>query len=208
MGLPSTSLNEGIRKSQLLPEEKTIDPKDSRGNDQPANKGLPSTAYKDGTSKTKPLPKGTDVKYQVDQTQSTRLRYRSLTKNKGNTSYKVKPDTQTLLLTNAADVQALLLSDDELVEESDDDVFKVGDEMDEDIQQADKEETQSPKPSKESSTKIPTKELVSQKHQSLTSNKEKLESSHAKDTEASDSESSSCLETFKPYNNYIPITKR
>ncbi|GJV41767.1 hypothetical protein Tco_1420207, partial [Tanacetum coccineum] len=40
----------------------------------------------------------------------------------------------------------------------DNDVFEAGDEMDEDIQQADVEETQSPKPSKESSTKVPTEE--------------------------------------------------
>ncbi|GJU50444.1 hypothetical protein Tco_1219999, partial [Tanacetum coccineum] len=61
----------------------------------------------------------------VDQTQSTRLRYWSLTKNKGKTSSKEEPNTQTLLLTTVADVRALLLSDDELVEESNDDVFEA-----------------------------------------------------------------------------------
>ncbi|GJR76231.1 hypothetical protein Tco_0088596, partial [Tanacetum coccineum] len=42
----------------------------------------------------------------------------------------------------------------------DNDVFEAGDEMDEDIQQADVEETQSPKPSKDTSTKVPTEEPV------------------------------------------------
>nr|GEV08270.1 hypothetical protein [Tanacetum cinerariifolium] len=64
--------------------------------------------------------------------------------------------------------------DDELIEESDDDVFEAGDEMDEDFQQADEEKTQSLKP----------------------------------DTDGSDSESSSCSKTFKPHDNYTPITER
>ncbi|GKC14012.1 hypothetical protein Tco_1010794 [Tanacetum coccineum] len=42
-------------------------------------------------------PSGTDAKYQ-DQTQSARLRYRSLTKNKGKTSSKVEPDSKALQL--------------------------------------------------------------------------------------------------------------
>ncbi|GJS68396.1 retrovirus-related pol polyprotein from transposon TNT 1-94 [Tanacetum coccineum] len=177
---------------------KTNYPKYSRGNNQPANKGLPSMVSN----------KGTDAKYQVDQTQSTRLRYRSLNKNEGKTSSEVEPDTQTLLLTTTTNVQALLLSDDELIEEIDDDVFEAGDEMDEDIQQADEEETQSPKPSKESSTKIPTEESVSHEHQSPNLNKEKPKPSHVRDTDASDSESYSCSDTFNPYDNYMPITER
>ncbi|GKE74172.1 hypothetical protein Tco_1536213 [Tanacetum coccineum] len=95
-----------------------------------------------------------------------------------------------------------------MILESKDDEFEAGDEMDEDIQQADKEETQSPKPSKESSTEIPTKEPVSEEHQSPTPHKEQPESSHAKDTDASDSESSSCSETFRPYDNFVPVTER
>nr|GEW54107.1 copia protein [Tanacetum cinerariifolium] len=51
MGLPST-LDEGTRKSQPLPEGTTTDPKDSWGNIQPADKGLPSTAFNKGTIKT------------------------------------------------------------------------------------------------------------------------------------------------------------
>ncbi|GKC00694.1 hypothetical protein Tco_0986830, partial [Tanacetum coccineum] len=74
---------------------------------------------------------GTNAKYQVDQTQSTRLRYQSLTKNEGKPSYEGELGNQPLILSIAADVQALLLSDEELMEESDDDVFEAGDEMDE-----------------------------------------------------------------------------
>ncbi|GKB59697.1 hypothetical protein Tco_0915883 [Tanacetum coccineum] len=100
-GLPSTQLDEGTRKSQPLPESTTINPKDSGGNVQPAEKGLPSTASDEGMVKTTPLPEGprgdkdskglkppadmepltnpiadtlrTGAKYQVDETQSTRL---------------------------------------------------------------------------------------------------------------------------------------
>nr|GEV98812.1 hypothetical protein [Tanacetum cinerariifolium] len=64
----------------------------------------------EGIGKTKPLPerpRGPD--------QSTRLRYRSLTKNKGNTSSEVESDTRTFSLITVDDVQALLLSDEELM---------------------------------------------------------------------------------------------
>ncbi|GJW24646.1 hypothetical protein Tco_0038457 [Tanacetum coccineum] len=40
------------------------------------------------------------------------------------------------------------------------------------------------------------------------SHKEQPESSHAKDTYAYDSESSSCSETFRPYDNFVPIIER
>ncbi|GJY97652.1 hypothetical protein Tco_0514562 [Tanacetum coccineum] len=156
MGLPST-LDEGTHKSQPFPEGTTTDPEDSGGNDQPADKGLPSTASHEGTAKTTSRPKGllgdkdsggnkppvdmelinptvadpsgTGAKYQVDQTQSTRLMYQSLTKNEGEPSY------EALQLKTFADVQALLLFDDEMVQESDEEeVFEVGKDMDEDTQ--------------------------------------------------------------------------
>ncbi|GKC56345.1 hypothetical protein Tco_1083943 [Tanacetum coccineum] len=95
-----------------------------------------------------------DAEDQVDQTQSTGFEVSVPNQNKGKTSSKVEPDTQTLLLTTTDDVQALLLSNDDLVEESDD-VFEAGDEMDEDIQQGDKE-----KPSKESATKEKHEEVA------------------------------------------------
>nr|GEY63823.1 hypothetical protein [Tanacetum cinerariifolium] len=83
----------------------------------------------------------------------TRLRYRSLNKNKGDTSFKVELDTQSFVLTTASDVQALLLSHKELNDESKDDVFEAKDEMDEGIQQTGNEDTQSPRYTKVSSTK-------------------------------------------------------
>ncbi|GJY60600.1 hypothetical protein Tco_0461257 [Tanacetum coccineum] len=58
------------------------------------------------------------------------------------------------------------------------------------------------------STETPTKEPISTEHQSPSLNKEQPESSKDKKTNASDSKSSSCSETFKPFENYMPITKR
>ncbi|GKD81204.1 hypothetical protein Tco_1348043, partial [Tanacetum coccineum] len=102
--LPSTPLDEGTRKSQPFPEGTTIDPKGSGRNVYPADKGLPSILL-----------------MKADQTQSARLRYWSLTKNKGKTSSEVEMDSKALQLITFANVQALLLFDDEIVPESDED---------------------------------------------------------------------------------------
>ncbi|GJV17485.1 hypothetical protein Tco_1362808 [Tanacetum coccineum] len=119
-GLPST-LDEGTRKSKPLPEgtakttphpEGSLGDKDSGGNIPPADIEPIHTPVAD--------PSGTGAKYQVDETQSTRLRYRSLTKNEGTTSSDVEPDTEPLHLQTFADIQAYLLSEDELEKESDD----------------------------------------------------------------------------------------
>nr|GEV03398.1 hypothetical protein [Tanacetum cinerariifolium] len=140
-GIPST-LDEGTHKSHLLTEGKQSNPKDSVGNIQPTDMGLAFTVFDEGAAKTTSLskgphgdkdseglkppadmepqtnpvadPSGTDAKYQADQTQSARLRYRFLTENKGKTSYEVEPDTQTLQLNIFVDVQAFLLSEDEM----------------------------------------------------------------------------------------------
>ncbi|GKC98508.1 hypothetical protein Tco_1168783, partial [Tanacetum coccineum] len=123
--LPST-LNEGTRKSKPLPESTSTHPKDLGGNKQPLDGDITSTTPNEGTAKTTPRPEGSlgdkdsgrnippadmkprhnpvadppgiGAKYQVDETQSTRLRYWSLTKNKGKTSSKVEPDTKPLQL--------------------------------------------------------------------------------------------------------------
>ncbi|GJX32939.1 hypothetical protein Tco_0242794 [Tanacetum coccineum] len=50
--------------------------------------------------------------------------------------------------------------------------------------------------------------VSSQEHQSSTPHKEKPESSTTQKTDTSYSESYSCSKTFKPYENYMPITKR
>ncbi|GKA54441.1 hypothetical protein Tco_0753390 [Tanacetum coccineum] len=111
---------------------------------------------------------GTGAEYQVDETQSTRLRYLTLTKNKGKTSSKVEPGLETLQLTTLADTQAYLLSEDELAQESgEEEVFVAEDDMEEDTQ-ADEEE-----------------------RQSLSLNKDKPEPSHIPVTQVSDSDSSS-----------------
>ncbi|GKA31452.1 hypothetical protein Tco_0717757, partial [Tanacetum coccineum] len=58
--------------------------------------------------------------------------YQTLVKNKGKTSFKVEPDHETVQLNTLADIQAYLLSEDELAQESDEEeVFAVGDDMEE-----------------------------------------------------------------------------
>nr|GFB25995.1 hypothetical protein [Tanacetum cinerariifolium] len=77
----------------------------------------------------------TGAEYQVDETQSTRLRYQTLTKNKGKTSSEAESGLETLQLTTLADIQAYLLSKDELVQESDkEEVFVARDDIEEDTQ--------------------------------------------------------------------------
>ncbi|GJT50225.1 hypothetical protein Tco_0976382 [Tanacetum coccineum] len=147
----------------------------------PLIRDSPSTVPDEGTGKTTPLSEGPR-----EDKDSERLK--SLTDMQSQTppitsllgaNAEDQADNQTLLLTTTVDVQALLLSDDE-----------------------------SPKPSKESSTEVPTKEPVSQEHQSHTPHKEIHESFKALKTDASDSESSSCSESLKSYDNYMPITER
>nr|GEY67532.1 uncharacterized mitochondrial protein AtMg00810-like [Tanacetum cinerariifolium] len=72
--------------------------------------------------------------------------YRSLTKNKGKTSSKVKPDTEPLQLQNFADVHAFILSEHELDKESDEEeVLAAGEDMDKDPQVTEEVRTPSPK---------------------------------------------------------------
>nr|GEU85634.1 hypothetical protein [Tanacetum cinerariifolium] len=76
-------------------------------------------------------PSGTGAKYQVDHTQSTKMRYQSLTKNEGKPSHEGELDTQPLVLSTYANVRAFLLSDDE-AQESKDDILGAGEEINED----------------------------------------------------------------------------
>ncbi|GJZ84769.1 hypothetical protein Tco_0650108 [Tanacetum coccineum] len=150
--LPFTQLDEGTHKSQILPE---------------------------GTSKTKPLHEGThgdkdsaELKQPADMEPSTTPVV---------TFSEVEPGTETLQLTTFADVQALLLFDDEMIQESDDDdVLEAREEMDEDIP--------------------PTKA------RSPPSNQEHPKSSHAQETNESDS-NSSCPDALRKYNNIFPLTE-
>ncbi|GKB39522.1 hypothetical protein Tco_0884464 [Tanacetum coccineum] len=149
------------RKSKPLPEGIDTHPQDSGGNKQPLDGDTTSTTPNEGTAKTMPHPEGslgdkdsrgnipptnmepihtpiadlswTGGKYRVDETQSTRLRYQSLTKNKGKTSSEVEPDTEPLKLQTYADIKAFLLFDDELDKESDEEeVLVTRDDIDED----------------------------------------------------------------------------
>ncbi|GJW80237.1 hypothetical protein Tco_0144212 [Tanacetum coccineum] len=162
MGLPST-LDEGTRKSTPLPESTVTHPKVSGGNKRPLVRDIPFTTPDEGTAKTtsrlegslgykdsrgnispadmEPIhtlvadPSRTGAKYQVDETQSIILRYLSLTKNKGKTSSEVELGTKPLQLQTIADIQAYLLSEDELDKDSDEEeVLAAGDDMDVDIQ--------------------------------------------------------------------------
>nr|GEV65005.1 ABC transporter B family member 29, chloroplastic isoform X1 [Tanacetum cinerariifolium] len=149
-GLPST-LDEGTRKSKHLPEGTITHPKDLGGNVQPLDRDLTFTTSDEGTAKTTPRHEGsrgdkdsrgnkpsadmepqnpTDAdlsrigaKYHEDQTQSSRLRYESLTGNEGEPSYEGEPNTQPMLLTYA-DLRAILLSEDE-AQESEEDILGV-----------------------------------------------------------------------------------
>ncbi|GJY06494.1 hypothetical protein Tco_0373548 [Tanacetum coccineum] len=66
--------------------------------------------------------------------------------NKGETSSEVEPNTEPLQLQTFADIQAILLSDDELDKESDEEeVLAAGDDMDEDLYDDEEVRTPSPK---------------------------------------------------------------
>ncbi|GJY12426.1 hypothetical protein Tco_0381735 [Tanacetum coccineum] len=82
---------------ELSKKRKQPKPKRHLRNIELASTGLPST-LDEGTRKSQPLPEGTGAKYKVDQTQSTRLRYQSLTKKEGEPSYEGEPDAQPLVL--------------------------------------------------------------------------------------------------------------
>ncbi|GKC89818.1 hypothetical protein Tco_1150467 [Tanacetum coccineum] len=205
-GLPST-LDEGTRQSKPLPEGTATHPKDSGGNKQPHDRDITSTTSNEGTAKTAPRtegllgdkdsegnippadmepiqtlvanPLGTGAKYQVDETQSTRLRYRSLTKNEDKTSSELESDIEPLQLQTYANIQAFLLFDDEFDKESDEEeVLAAGDDMDEDVQADEEVRTPSPK-------------------------QDRPEPSHVQES-ASDSSSPD----LKNFDNTLPLTER
>ncbi|GKB31463.1 hypothetical protein Tco_0870864 [Tanacetum coccineum] len=125
-GLPYTASNEGTAITTTHPEG-PLEDKDSEGNKSPTNMEPINPAVADHS--------GTGAEYQVDKTQSTRLRYQTVTKNKGKASSKVESDPETLQLTTLANIQAYLLFEDELAQESDEEeVFAIGDDMEEDTQ--------------------------------------------------------------------------
>ncbi|GJZ85451.1 hypothetical protein Tco_0650790 [Tanacetum coccineum] len=131
-----SSTEQGTRKSQPLLEGTTTDPKDSGGNDQPADKGLPSTVSNEGTAKTTPCPegplgdkdsRGNKPPVDMEPIHPLFLILQPL--------YEGEPDAQPLVLSTYADVRAFLLSNDE-AQESEEAILDDGDEMDEDSQTA------------------------------------------------------------------------
>ncbi|GKA02591.1 hypothetical protein Tco_0675372 [Tanacetum coccineum] len=119
MGLPST-LDEGTRKSQPLPEGTNIDPKDSWGKVQPTDRGFPSMASNEGTAKTTPFPErprgdkdSEGLKPPADKEPQTNPVVDPSRTDANGVGYRIQ-------LKIFADVQALLLSDDEMIQESDD----------------------------------------------------------------------------------------
>ncbi|GJZ02812.1 hypothetical protein Tco_0520773 [Tanacetum coccineum] len=118
-------LTKGSEQSHSVSLSTITNPQDLERNIQLASTGLPST-LDEGTRKAKPLLERTGAKYQVDQTQSTRLRYQSLPKNKGKPSHKGELDTQPIVLSTYADVRAFLLSDDE----SEEDILRAASDTD------------------------------------------------------------------------------
>nr|GEU39538.1 retrovirus-related Pol polyprotein from transposon TNT 1-94 [Tanacetum cinerariifolium] len=164
IGIPP--LDEGTHKSKPLLEGKPTNLKNSEGNKQPDNMGLPSIVPDEGISKTKPLLEGENIKDKDSE------RFKPLT----------NMESSTLPVT------------DKLLEESDDDMFEAGEEMDKDIQEHETEETH---------THQSTKEPHLQKHQSPPHPKEQPESSRAKQTNASDSESSLYFEKISSHMTTI-----
>ncbi|GJR56559.1 retrotransposon protein, putative, ty1-copia subclass [Tanacetum coccineum] len=162
--------DEGTCKSQPLPKGKTTDPKDSEGNDQPIDKGLPSTIPDEGTGKTMPLSEGSR-----EDKDSERLKA------------LVDMESQTPHVTDLSRTDAKY----QLKEDSDDDVFEAKEEMGEDIKEPETEETQ---------THHSPKHTNKEEYHSSSPNKDQPESSTAKKTDVSDSESSSCSKSLKPYD--------
>ncbi|GJV53628.1 hypothetical protein Tco_1449369 [Tanacetum coccineum] len=168
---------------------KPTNPQNIEGHIQFDVKRLPSTNPNEGTRKTKPLPEGTTI----DPKDSGET-YKSLIGVNlqlwliSQWPTLMEPDTEPFILNTFKEIQALLEdSKEELKDESDEEMYEVGKEMDEE-------------------------EPTSTKQQSHSLNKDHPESSKAKKSDnspdASDSESSSCSETFKPFENYVPVTER
>ncbi|GKD17933.1 hypothetical protein Tco_1207091 [Tanacetum coccineum] len=126
----TTPYSQENEKEKEVCEHKNEDLHNPEGNVEPVDKGLPSTVSDEGTGKTKPLP---ERPHEDKDTKRLKL---GITKPilllLSHKMMLIEPDSQTLVLTTAAEVQALFLFDDDL-DKSEDDEFEVGDEMDEDI---------------------------------------------------------------------------
>ncbi|GKB05780.1 hypothetical protein Tco_0833975 [Tanacetum coccineum] len=70
-----------------------------------------------------------DIKYQVDQTQSTRFEVSGPNHNKGKISSEVESDTEPVILQTFSEIQALLEnSKKDLKDESNEEMYEAGEE--------------------------------------------------------------------------------
>ncbi|GKD59941.1 hypothetical protein Tco_1297450 [Tanacetum coccineum] len=176
--------NEGIRSSKPLPEGKPSDANDREGNTQPAGMGSPATHPNDGIIKSKPFPKGTFTDLNTQGAM-----YNSVTGvclSQLVLINQVDPDTKAPVQT-LQDYELLIqVSDDELKELSDEEMFEA-----EQPHHTESSHPESqPKPSKFVKKKV----------------KKSQESDQS--PKPSNSKSSSCSESFKPYDKYMPVTER
>nr|GEW16856.1 uncharacterized mitochondrial protein AtMg00810-like [Tanacetum cinerariifolium] len=128
-------LDEGTHSSKPFPEGKPTDHKDSEKNKQPTDMGLPATHLNKGISITQPLHEETNINTKDSK------RLKPLADRDSSTTVlvvKYQMDSEPMVITAVADIQALLGAfNDELQDASDDDVFEAGKEMDKDIQEPD-----------------------------------------------------------------------
>ncbi|GJT21496.1 hypothetical protein Tco_0891433 [Tanacetum coccineum] len=119
----SYSMSQGLRFQPKKMKSQTVTPT------LPKSQGPQVPGALSKKSK-RPKSKKPPTKIKVDQTKSTRLRYQSLTEKKGKPSHEGELDTQPLVLSTYADMIAFLLSDDE-AQESEEDILRATEEMDE-----------------------------------------------------------------------------
>ncbi|GJT96105.1 hypothetical protein Tco_1091623 [Tanacetum coccineum] len=157
--IPPLSQQRVLSNPTQSPQGTTTNPKDSWGNVQPTDKGLPSMASNEGAAKTTPHPEGP-------------LGDKDSKVNKPPTD--MEPINPTV--SNPSGTGA------EYQESDEEEVFAVGDDMEEE-NQADEEE-----------------------HQSLSPNKDKPKPSHTSTTQESNYDSSS--PDLKKFDNTLSLTKR
>ncbi|GJY61583.1 retrovirus-related pol polyprotein from transposon TNT 1-94 [Tanacetum coccineum] len=177
LGSLSQKMKKGLTKKTTpqateTPPTKKVPMEDSNktqpGNKHPADKGLPSLVHDESIGKPKPLPKGPRedkdserLKPLIDMESLTPpVTVLSGTDVEYETYSEVELDFEPLKLITTVDIQALFgTSNDDLKEDSEDDVSEVEEEMDEDIQEAGIEDHQT-----HPSTETPIEEPHSQKH--------------------------------------------
>ncbi|GJV50628.1 hypothetical protein Tco_1446369 [Tanacetum coccineum] len=142
MGLPST-LDEGTRKSKPLPEATATHPQDLGGNKQPLDRDITSMTPDEGMDKTTPHPEGS----LEDKDSGGNIPPTDIKPIHTLVADPLGTDTEPLKLQTYADIQAFLLSDDELDKESEEEeVLAARDDMDEDPQDDAEVRTPSPGP--------------------------------------------------------------